>query len=223
MVERLRPGGVGGQQGADAAHPARPQPSFQFGQEGAADPTLAPAGGERDQQDPGAFAVRLRHGHADQFVTDDRDHRGLTALDRGHHLGDREGGPLVGRPALVPDLDRLVEIVIVVVAQMPCGHRHHLAGAGCSIVTRCPACRRTERYGLGTKARSAATGCGSALGGGPYDDLVHVDGRGLFDGERDGPGDRVGRDRDAVAHRRDLRSDLAVGRRLGEVGGRHAR
>lgn len=51
----------------------------------------------------------------------------------------------------------------------------------------------------------------SALGGGPDDDVVHVDRGRLFDRESDGPGDRVGRDRDVVPHLRDLCSDLAVG------------
>jgi len=44
-----------------------------------------------------------------------------------HHLGDREHVVrLPGWPALVPDLDRLVQVVVVEVTQSPYRHRHHL-------------------------------------------------------------------------------------------------
>ena len=51
---------------------------------------------------------------------------------------------------------------------------------------------------------------GSVLSGGPDDDLVHVDARRLLDGEGDGLGDCLGRDRHLVSHLCDLCSDLRV-------------
>jgi hypothetical protein len=61
-----------------------------------------------------ALAVLLRHGHAHQLVTDNRDDRGPPGLGRRHHLGHRETRMgLVGATTLVPHADRLVEVVRV--------------------------------------------------------------------------------------------------------------
>ena len=64
----------------------------------------------------------LRHGHADQLVADHGDDGGLARLGGGHHLGDRENWVrLVGAATLIPDGDRLVEVVLVKVAQVAMG------------------------------------------------------------------------------------------------------
>ena len=65
----------------------------------------------------------LRHRHANQLVADHGDDGGLSRLRRGDHLGHRENRVgLVGVATLIPDGDRLVEVVVVKFAQSPWRH-----------------------------------------------------------------------------------------------------
>src|SRR5690606_38671692 len=64
-----------------------------------------------------------RDRHADQLIADDRDDGGLPGSGGRDHLGDRERRwRLAGFAALVPDRDRLIEVVVVTIAQAPWGH-----------------------------------------------------------------------------------------------------
>ena len=111
------PGGVLGQQSADAPRPQGAHPLLQLGEQCTADAAVTPPTAQRDHRDPGTFAADLGDRHADELIVDDRHHGRLTTARGRDHLRDREGGGRLGRlPALIPDRDGLVEVVVVEVA-----------------------------------------------------------------------------------------------------------
>lgn len=125
VLERRRTGSPFGQRRADPANPRRPQPPLQVREQRAADSAAAPPRTQSHQQHPGAVALRLGHRHPDQLVTDRGYHRGLSRPGRRHHFRNGEHRFGVLRcPALIPDLDRLVQVVIVEVTEAPRRHWH---------------------------------------------------------------------------------------------------
>lgn len=110
---------------------------------------------------------------------------------------------------------------VVLPAKKAMASPDRLADFGCVAAVPCDSgkisgnLRRLQRYNHRLQlvfftSALLSVRAGSVLGGGPYDDLVHVDGCRLLDGERDGLGDRLRRDGHPVTHLRDLCSDLRI-------------
>ena len=102
---------------ADPAHTLGAQSSLQVGQQCGSDAAVAPSRADGHQHDPRALALKLRHRHAHDLVAHLGHHCGLSGSGGGHHLGDTEDR--FGRTrtaALVPHLDRLIQVGFVVIA-----------------------------------------------------------------------------------------------------------
>jgi hypothetical protein len=95
---------------ADLSSPSRALPS-----------PVPPSAAQRHHR-PGPLPATVRR-HADEVVTDHGHNRGLAGPGGRNHLrNSKHGMRLVEGSTLVPDADRLVEVVIVEVAQSPRGH-----------------------------------------------------------------------------------------------------
>ncbi|EQD84985.1 transposase [Saccharopolyspora erythraea D] len=104
-----------------AMHPMAAQLLLQLAQQRAADAAVAPPRVEGEHRQPGALTLHLGRRHTDHVLTHDRHHRRVTRPSDRDHLGGREDR-LSTLPALIPDVDRLVEVVIVKIAHPPRRH-----------------------------------------------------------------------------------------------------